>query len=965
MVGEGGMGHVFEAFDNELKVRVALKSIRPEIAGNPTALEFFRREVRIARTITHPNVCRTFDLDRGFLSRTPDSRREFFFLTMEFLEGETLSARLKRAGPFAPEDALDIARQIAAALDAAHIAGIVHRDIKPANIMLVDSPQSCDPQTRAVITDFGLARQNPLQTPAILSSISHTGAIGTLAYMAPEQLESGRPVSAATDIYAFGLVLYEMVTGLRAFPSANLLSGIAQRLAGPPPSPRAIAPDLPGVWELVIQGCLRISPNERFKSAGQVVEALGGAATILPSTSSLPALPALPARSPLALHRRFQLAVVILLAVVTLSAVGFRLYRSRADSKVSPGALVYLTAVKNETGERSLDNLTELLEASLGQSAQINLLDQSRVGDTLQLMTKSPETLIDPPTAREIALRTGAVRVIFATVSGSSGNYSLNVDIQQPDGTGPSLFREHWTQSFPWKASGSTASSATIPPELLTTVRNTSDWIRHKVGESANDIARLDTPPEDVTTGNWQAFQSFNEGRRLYHQNRPQDAVVALQRATQLDSKFALAYGSLGDVLLSLHRDIEGYQAYDKALAAGIENRLTRREEDRIRGMRAVDTADYDLAVEAFHDLAVNYPQDQAAWEYPTIPLRMLGRDDEAIANLRRAIQLNPESAFAPYALAQELMIEYRLDEVPQWIDLLKKHNHPDQAAEDEAMLAFLNHSYDKAERILELLHSAQSSLHRSYSYQQLASVQAETGHREQAIATLNQGIAEDKSQANTEQHAAKLLDRAYLECKLNQFDACLSDAHAGFALNATPEHALLADTVLGTATASTPASYLPRIRQELAQVECSLLGQKYGKFATFLKLRTLGEIQLANGKAKEAVQTFEEAAAQDAPAGDREYLARALLAAAAIEHDPKTKTVLLGGARAAYAAKALHPAIAMCDTMDHLPGTYADEGKIYLTIGDSLLNQLPPPHRLSSNIASTPQNSKAYRHVP
>src|SRR5580698_523571 len=277
-VGFGGMGHVCEAWDLDLKVRVALKVIRPEVASNPAALEYFRREVRTARTITHINVCRTFDLDRCAANSDVLHPQERYFLTMEFLDGETLASRIQRDGPLTTADAYSIAHQIASGLDAAHAAGVIHRDLKPANIMLVPASEA-GAAPRAVITDFGLARGGPVVGDS--STISHGALKGTLAYMAPEQLHSVEAVTEATDIYAFGLVLFEMVTGERAYPSAHLLGGIAQRLTGEPPFAKTILAGLPTAWECAIEGCLRPEPGNRFRSASQVIEVLEGRAGAL------------------------------------------------------------------------------------------------------------------------------------------------------------------------------------------------------------------------------------------------------------------------------------------------------------------------------------------------------------------------------------------------------------------------------------------------------------------------------------------------------------------------------------------------------------------------------------------------------------------------------------------------------------------------------------------------------------
>jgi serine/threonine protein kinase/tetratricopeptide (TPR) repeat protein len=928
-VGEGGMGQVFDAFDSELAVQVALKIIRSEIASNPESLARFRQEVRLARRITHPNVCRTFDIDRETRDSDPSrgARQEIVFLTMEFLAGETLDSRIKRAGPLPLEEALQVACQIADGLEAAHALGIVHRDIKPANVMLVPLEPASASGFRVVIMDFGLARQDPISTSVYRTALSLTARpIGTLAYMAPEQFENVQP-SPATDIYSFGLILFEMATGKRAFPPANFLTGIAERLNGPPPSPKSLVPELPDPWCWAIEGCLRLKPADRIQSAADVISVLRGGKAQLPAERSQ-TLFSIRSRK-----RHVAAVVAVFLALAALILGSFRIYQSSADSKVAPGTLIYLTQVENQTGEKAFDNLTELLQAGLAQSVQINLLDLGRVGDILQQMTKTPNTGIDPPTAREIAMRAGAARVVFARISGAAGSYKLNIEIQQPDAGSPSRYRDHWIGTFTWRSPSPSNSSSAIPPELLTAIRNASDWIRHETGESANDIARLDVPPEDVTTADWSALLDYSHARRLLQQNQPEDAVTALENAVHTDPRFALAYASLGDVLLSLHRGIEGYKAYDKALDLGLQDRLTRREEDRIRGMRAVDTDDYELAVEAFHDLAINYPSDLSAWVYPTAPLRMLGRDDEAIANLRRAILLEPHAAYAPYALAQELMIQGRLQEVPQWISQLKKDNHPDEAAEDEAILLFLNRRYDEAEPVFQSMESSASAMRRSYSYQNLASLDAEQGRFTDAIDSLNRGINEDNAQNNREQQASKLLARAYLECKSGQYDPCLQDIHSGFALGPTPGHALTADTVLGNAFAAAPSRFAPQIRRELNVVAQSIPDSGLGNLASLLKLRTRGEIQLASGDPKGAVQTFEKAATKDAPAGSREYLARALVAVGAVEPDPKAAANLRRMARDAYAPIALKPAYLLCDLAAFPPGFYADQLESFLRV--------------------------------
>jgi serine/threonine protein kinase len=273
-IGRGGMGEVYEAEDLELGARVALKTIRPEISSNSWALNRFKQEIHLARRVTHPNVCRMFDIarHRGSIG-SADSDFDQVFLTMELLEGESLADRLRREGRMNFADAWPIIQQTAEALQAAHQAGVIHRDFKPSNVLLIGAGN----QVRAVVTDFGLARalaDSSLTGASFMQSLSMTGQVlGTLAYMAPEQLEGGQ-VKPATDVYALGLVIYEMLTGHNAFPEHAPLAGAFLRVKEQPPSPRTYLPDLDIAREQIIMQCLRTDPSARFQSTREVASSL-------------------------------------------------------------------------------------------------------------------------------------------------------------------------------------------------------------------------------------------------------------------------------------------------------------------------------------------------------------------------------------------------------------------------------------------------------------------------------------------------------------------------------------------------------------------------------------------------------------------------------------------------------------------------------------------------------------------
>src|SRR5262245_4941053 len=242
-IARGGMGDVYEAEDIELHERVALKTVRPEIARASQAVDRFKREIQLARKVTHPNVCRIFDLFHD--TTGPET---IAFLTMELLQGETLHQRLVRNGKMTTSEALPIIRQMASGLAAAHKAGVIHRDLKTSNAMLTED---ADSQTfRTVITDFGLAR--PATAQESMETLSRPGdMVGTPAYMAPEQIESAE-ITPATDIYAFGIVMYEMVTGMLPFAAEPGLAATLKRLHEPPPSPRIYSAEIDIVWERTI-----------------------------------------------------------------------------------------------------------------------------------------------------------------------------------------------------------------------------------------------------------------------------------------------------------------------------------------------------------------------------------------------------------------------------------------------------------------------------------------------------------------------------------------------------------------------------------------------------------------------------------------------------------------------------------------------------------------------------------------
>jgi serine/threonine protein kinase len=315
-LNRGGMGEVYEAHDREFKDRVALKTLLPEIAADAAMIARFKQEIQLSRKIAHPNVCKVYDLGR---------HEATVFLTMEFLAGETLAARLAREGRLPCDAALPLLSQMAEALEAAHRAGVIHRDLKPSNVMLESSPEG----TRAVVTDFGLARSF---TPDRETTATKTaGVAGTLDYMAPELL-TGQSASASSDLYALGMVAYKMVAGVLPFPDDTPLAGAIQRSKAPVPSPRTVVPDLDPRWERAILRALDQARTKRFARPSDFIEALRSDSATL--TVPLPAMT----------RRRWLGAAVTLLLLIGVGiGVGYWL-RSRSAPSAEAMAL-YRTGV--------------------------------------------------------------------------------------------------------------------------------------------------------------------------------------------------------------------------------------------------------------------------------------------------------------------------------------------------------------------------------------------------------------------------------------------------------------------------------------------------------------------------------------------------------------------------------------------------------------------------------------------
>ncbi len=355
-IAAGGMGEVYEVEDVELKKRIALKTIRPEIARDRDALDRFKREIHLSHRITHPNVCRIFDIFHHTRERAGGGSETVTFLTMELLEGRTLADRLRQDGPMAADEALPLLRQMASALAAAHKVGVVHRDFKSGNVILV--PDSSEAGGfRVAVADFGLARGDLARDAfAEVAKEEDKMVVGTPAYMAPEQVE-GRPITPAADMFALGVVLFEMLTGDLPFTGATPLEVALARLSQEPRSLRALAPDVDERSEAIVQRLLARRPEDRFADGRALLDSLAEAERQAEQRR---------------LKRRFILPTLAL-TVVALG-LGLLLSRLLAPSHDSVAVLGF----KNLSGRPAADwmstALSEMLVAEMAVDGQLRVV---------------------------------------------------------------------------------------------------------------------------------------------------------------------------------------------------------------------------------------------------------------------------------------------------------------------------------------------------------------------------------------------------------------------------------------------------------------------------------------------------------------------------------------------------------------------------------------------------------------
>jgi eukaryotic-like serine/threonine-protein kinase len=573
LLGKGGMGAVYRAKDREVNRMVALKVIRPDLAGNRAILDRFKLELVLSHKVTHKNVVRIYDLGEASGIK---------FITMEYIEGQDLRSLIVEKKTFPPEEAVEIMRQVCRALEAAHAVGIIHRDLKPQNIMR-------DGEGRVVVMDFGLARLQDSN-----DGMTQTGAIvGTMEYMSPEQ-GLGKPLDERSDLFAVGLIFYELLTGIMPYKADSALASLVKRTQerAAPVSSHSAA--IPRALSDIVSKCLEPKLEQRYQHVGEILTSLEAwQGKDAAATLGFPGVKTWGQTVPWPMLGGA-------LAVLILAVVGFvfrgKIFSGSARAPAGPTSSLAIVPFRNASGDPSLDwlgaSIADMLTTDVGQSSSLRTVSSDRLHQILRDLRISPDTTLDPDTLKRLAEFSNADQVI-------SGQYAKFGDQIRIDATLQDLKQQ---RTVPLKV------EAPNQKALLAAVDQLAKSIQQSLAVPSGAAQELQATAFTPSSKSVEAMRYYSEGSELTRQGKYLEALKKLQASVKEDDQFAFAYAKLGQTYAKLGYENDAENASRKAV--DLSGSLPDPEKYRIAAIQARIAKDNQKAIDAYESLAKAAPGD-------------------------------------------------------------------------------------------------------------------------------------------------------------------------------------------------------------------------------------------------------------------------------------------------------------------------------------------------------------------
>ncbi|HWO02728.1 MAG TPA: protein kinase [Blastocatellia bacterium] len=676
-LGRGGMGTVCLAYDRRLKRKAALKILPSQLINNPERVRRFQREARAASALNHPNIITIYDFGQ-------ENGRNY--IASEFVEGRTLRAYVGDP-TLTLNELIDVAVQVARALQAAHSAGIVHRDIKPENIVL-------RPDGYVKVLDFGLAKLTERESgdDKDAEDISWRGqdfetqagiVLGTVNYMSPEQAR-GQTVDGRSDLFSLGVVLYELIAGRRPFIGKTWNHTLLAIMDTEPAPIQRFAKGAPASLQQVLSRALANDRERRYQTARELLDDLetlqgelaantrvervrarrtqkgkqltvaeGGVAI---ATDGGVRYAATDAVSPITRVKRRKLTAA--LAVVTLAAVAAYWYFGGSATPAGPALTdkdtILLADFVNTTGDVVFDGtLKQGLVVQLEQSPYLNIFPEERARETLRLMERSPDDRITREVGREICQRRGIKALLVGTIVSLGRNYVITLEAVNSQ-TGEAIAHQQ--------------TEAEDKEHVLKALGRAATAVREHLGESLASIRKFDAPIEQATTASLEAFKDYTIGIEFRKKGQYAQAAPPLKRAIERDSEFALAYEQIG----TTYRDLRNLALGNQYLARAYElrDRVSERERITISAtfFRHI-TGEIDKRVETTLLLTQTYPQDPYGHHLHGNSLMIAGNYEQAAEAYRAALRLDPDYSLSRANLALALIGLNRFDEAQEVIE--------------------------------------------------------------------------------------------------------------------------------------------------------------------------------------------------------------------------------------------------------------------------------------------------------